>query len=121
MTYIEVRDVMMPKTSFLMTFNYYSNWLPSSRRKVNKIWQSFWPFIQFRFQNGHFVPCSISGVVTTGKIRKLSKPAKLQWIVYERLSILINNCDCNFAGLDNFLIFLVLTSPEIEQGTKWPF
>ena len=44
-------------------------------------------FYQFKFQNGHFVSCSISGVVTTGKIRKLSKPAKLQSIVYKYVKV----------------------------------
>ena len=44
--------------------------------------------VQFKFQNGHFVPCSISGVVTTGKNRKLSKTdAKLQSIVYKYVKV----------------------------------
>ena len=55
MTYIEGRGFKMTKTKFLKKSNYYLNKLLSPKRLFNKIWQSFWLFIQFLFETGDFV------------------------------------------------------------------
>ena len=61
MTYIEVIGVKI-------TENVFQRHLIIIKTSYRHLEESFWLFIQFRFQNGHFVPCSISMVLPQEKL-----------------------------------------------------